>query len=68
MYLDIVIKYVVLLFLQDVTKPQEFPSEVLNLESLQTSTICFGVQRATEIIRDNMGFFNYKNKNTEIKM
>jgi len=67
MYLDMVIKYVVLLFLQDVTKPQELPSEVLNFERLQTSTLCFGVQRATEIIQDNMGF-KYKNKNTEIKM
>lgn len=42
--------------------------EVLNLERPQTYTIVFGVQRATEMIRDNLGFFYYKNKKTENKM
>eukprot|EP00102_Acyrthosiphon_pisum_P019883 XP_016657093.1 PREDICTED: uncharacterized protein LOC100570948 isoform X1 [Acyrthosiphon pisum] len=49
-------------------KPQELPFEVLNLERPQTYTIGFGVQRDTEIIRENLGFFNYKNKNGEIKI
>lgn len=31
-------------------------------------TTVFGVQRGTEIIRDNVGFLYYKNKTTETKM
>jgi len=31
-------------------------------------TTVFGIQRTTEIIGDDVGFLNYKNKSTETKM
>jgi len=40
--------------------------EILRIPT--TYTTVFGVQRATEIIRDDVGFLNYKNKTTETKM
>jgi len=34
----------------------------------QSYTVVLGVQRGTEIIRDNLGFMYYKNKVTDTKM
>lgn len=34
----------------------------------QSYTVVLGIQRGTEIIRDNLGFMYYKNKVTDTKM
>ncbi|KAF0750870.1 Uncharacterized protein FWK35_00023965 [Aphis craccivora] len=55
------------LFLHE-NESQELTLEVLNLEKPKTYKIFFGIQKATEIIQDNLGFLYYKNKKTKKKI
>lgn len=53
-----------------IVEPQEQVLAVLSMPNIQPHcyTIVPGIQRSTEIIRDNLGFMYYKNKSTENKM